>query len=340
MTNPPNNFTVGTGGAFTSTDWNSWSNSVMQPAEPAASTAPVPTSDPSIPADPHVQWEGMPGSHYFEDAGHALYFQQQRINKRDWNLSHYPQEPNWTYAKELSLVDKLHRDWFDEPYMGTTAWSYDDLNLDGLETVPLRKHDLQPFKINYDTLQEVKLRLNNTAISIKGHTFVVKAVRSDHGQFFLAVSDLNKTYKVNYKDLTDLRSIPAMYVGSGWLCRIPARVYQQGLNRHNTLLKSVDCSSSISNMNPDQIVSQIRSRVKRSWDSTLLSLVSNGDLSNLTLSGDVAVKHEKGKVMACYRGRKLGYVQGNEVTVLDEDDLLQSWIEKPVKNVGLELRAA
>ncbi len=286
-------------------------------------------------------WSPESPAFYFEDTGHQSYFKSCRTQGQQHNAMVRP-GPSWTEADELKLVDKLWREWFDEPYPGGN-WTYTDLNLDALEVKPLRKYALNPFKIEYETYQEIKLRLLNTVIAIKGNPFLVQKIAQQPGGFKLAVSDGVKTYSVLYKDLTDLRSIPPMYVNSssapGWLCRIPGRVYQQGMNRQNTVLKTVDGKSAFSVLDATNFVKTFNKRQTRQWDTTLKSLLEAGDLSCVRLSDEVAVKTEKGKILACYRGRFLGKVNNNDILVGDEDDLLQQWIDKSVKEVGLELRA-
>lgn len=286
-------------------------------------------------------WQPEAPEYYFEEASHREYFRIQRKTRQMHNAANRP-GPNWTEADELKLVDLLWREWFDEPYPGA-SWQFEDLNLDALETKPLRKYDLRPFKINYETYQEIKLRLLNTVISIKGHPFLVQKIAQTPQGFKLAVSDGLKTKTVLYKDLTDLRSIPPMYVngshGPGWMCRIPGRVYQQGMNRQNTVLKAVDGKATLSALDATHFVKTFNKRTMRQWSSTLKSLLDVGELPGVRLSDEVAVKSEKGKILACYRGRFLGTVNDNDVIVGDDDDLLQQWIERSVKEVGLELRA-
>lgn len=319
----------------------------IDPENPFATWAPAGVSfsqayAPPQPIDPGpATWSQESPSFYFEDVSQQAYFKTLRFQRQQHNGITRP-GPSWTEADELKLVDTLWKEWFDEPYPGA-SWSYDDLNLDGLEAKPLRKFALNPFKIEYETYQEIKLRLLNTVIAIKGHPFLVQKIAHQANGFKLAVSDGSKTYSVMYKDLVDLRSIPPMYVNSpsspGWLCRMPGRVYQQGMNRQNTLLKTIDGKGNIANLDANYFVKTFNKRQLRKWDTTLKSLLDAGDLSSVRLSDEVAVKIDKGKILACYRGRFLGKINDNDILVGDEDDLLQQWIERSVKEVGLELRA-
>lgn len=290
---------------------------------------------------PNTSWQPESPSFYFEDPSHQSMFKAHRNQRQMHNAGHRP-GPVWTEEDELKLVDYLWIDWFDEPYPGNT-WTYDDLNLDTLEVKPLRKYELRPFKINYETYSEIKLRLLNTVISIKGHPFLVQKIANTTTGFKLAVTNGEKTQTVMYNDIIDLRTMPPMYINGssypGWMCRVPGRVYQQGMNRSNTILKSLDGKQNLTGLEAQHFIKTFHKRKTRKWDETLSSLLQNGEMGSLRMSDEVAVKVEKGKVLACYRGRFLGKIQDNDIIVGDEDDLLQQWIERSVKEVGLELRA-
>lgn len=345
MTNNPNSPFWGTG---------SWSSSQTFTGFTHLTPTPMPqgTPQPAAPVPEPVQTEpgyengvyvGMPADFYFDHQPYASSFEAHRQMKRAHNASHRP-GPAWLPADELKLVDNLWKEWYGEPWPGPQGWDYNQLNVDALETVPLRRKEMPPFKINYDTYAEIKLRLLGTAISVKGHPFFVKHIRkAENGKFHLALSDGEKMHQVVYDDLIDLRSIPALYVThsstSGWLCRTPGRVYQQGMNRNNTQLRSADGAAAICNMEGLSIVKSIRGRQVRKWNETLSSLLIGGEINNLRLSDDVALRSKSGKILACYRGRALGRVQGDEIVLYDEDDLLQEWIEKPVKEAGLQMAA-
>lgn len=287
-------------------------------------------------------WEEKPGSHYFETTEHAAVFADRRHQSKMYNQTH-GLSPIWSEHKEHKLVDQLWRGWFDEPWPGVQVWTQDELNLDALPTQSLRKYKLQPFKINYETYQEIKLRLYNTVISVKGNPFWVKAVGQDGvGKFKLLLTDVDKQYQVKYDDLNDLRTIPPMYVTSsstGWLARHPGRVYQQGMNRNNTSIRSPDCEAMVASFDPVSFINGFKKRQNREWSPVFANLLSTGELANIRLSDDVAIQHKRNKVIACYRGRALGEVVENEVNLFDEDDALQQWIETAARKVNLELRA-
>lgn len=333
INNPNDTWVSFTNGGFAPTTAPWGLNSMGQAVPQAAAPSPIPQ-----PVSPDG-WSPKPGSHYFESSNMAHIFNIRRAERQ----AVYAMEGKaWTEQDEHKLVDKLWRNEYGEPWPGTTSWSYPDLDLDSLEALSVRKHPLQPFKLNYETYAEIKLRLYNTVISIKGHPFLVKAVGGDAPNWKLVVTDGVKTSVVKYSDLTDLRSIPPMYVTQnmpGWLCRAPGRVYQQGMNRQNTSLRSVDSNTLIAHFNPLEFINGFKNRTNRKWEMPHFSLMKTGELPSLRLSDDVAVTTRKGKVIACYKGRPLGAIVENTVKLFDEDDVLQEWIERSAKNVGLELSA-
>lgn len=309
----------------------------FQPAQGIASAG-APQPHPVPPSD----WTEKPGSFYFENDAYAHHFNDRRVSMKAYNLTHNLQ-PNWSEQQEHKLVDKLWRTWFDEPWPGVQVWTHDVLDIDALPTQSLRKYKLQPFKINYETYQEIKLRLYNTVISIKGNPFWVKQIGNDGAnKFKLAVTDGEKTYQVKYDDLQDLRTVPPMYITTsmtGWLTRHPGRVYQQGLNRSNTSLRSPDCEATLANFDPGAFLLGFKKRQNREWTPVFSDLIKSGELTNIRLSDEVAVQHKRNKVIACYKGRALGEIVDNEINLLDEDDALQGWIETAARKVNLELRA-
>lgn len=289
-----------------------------------------------------MAWLSKAPDFYFEEFPHQDHFRLKRKNQMEWNAAHRP-GPAWTETDELQMVNLLHLNWFGEEW-NAGELDFPVLDLDKLPVLPLRKKELPPFKIEYETYQEIKLRLLNTVISIKGHPFLVSKIRQKSGSFELALNDgVSPHYsKVNYKDIQDLRSIPPMYLSlnqTGWLCRIPGKVYQQGLNRNNTVLKSIDSGSSLTALDATSLLRNMAKRTNRKWDGTLLSLLNAGELGSIRLSDDIAVHNKKNKTVACYRGRSLGEVHDNDIRVFDEDDLLQEWIDRASKEVGMELRA-
>lgn len=342
MTNPTNPVNSGVfapiftpvGAGSTSYNQNlGWSAQPM-----VGQAAPVASASPNT-------YVGLDPADYFEQANHREYFKMMRKQTIQHNLMNRP-GPSWTPEDEHKLVNKLFMEWFDEPYESMPDWVHSGktLDLDKLPLVQVRKRSLPPFKINYQTLAEIKLRLYGTLISIKGNPFFVKSVKQNDGKFYLKVVDgLDREWVVCYDDLHDLRSLPPMYLaykGTGWLSRHPGRVYQQGINRNNTTMWAVDGSQVLYNIDPARLVKDITKRSDKAWNSTLAELMVDGELHTCRLSDDVAVtRKDEAQTFACYRGRVLGSIEDNTVLLEDEDDLHQEWIDNAVKAVGLNLAA-
>lgn len=307
----------------------SWQTSIGLGPQPQPPTAPPPSV--FVPRN---------AAEYFTEPGQQSAFvvgrQQQQLVLQQLGKPYTEQE-------EHKLVDRFWRTWYDEPWPGLFVDdNVPELDISKLSVRPMRKVSLKPFKLNYQTYQEIRLRLNNTVIGIKGNPFHVKRVIQKDKDFLLILDDGSKLQKINYKDVPDLRSIPPLYIkhGSrtGWLCRLPSRVYQQGLNRHNTVLYEPDCGRFASTMEVKPTLYGIQNREDRKWTESIASLFKGEELSTLRLNDDVAVKKNNDKIICCYRGRSLGEIKENVVIVDDSDDLLQGWIETAVQAAGLELR--
>jgi hypothetical protein len=295
---------------------------------------PVPTAQPGF--------FGRPPSYYFEEETHQGVFNANRSSLQAWNASHRP-GPAWTEADENQLVNKLCMTWFGEPY-NWSDWTteYQPLNLDKLDPIVKRKRPLPSFKIDYQTYAEIKLRLLNTIILINGVPFYVGKIKQKGEDYVLGVTGDGQSgyFTVKYSDIKDLRSLPPMYITTsktGWLARHPGRVYQQGATRQNTMMFSIDGRDSWG-IDSSNMLRAISRRENRKWNETLLSLMKSGDLTNTRLSDEVAVLRSSDKILACYKARPLGFIQDNTVTLIDEDDILQGWIEASAEEVGLELR--
>lgn len=317
----------------------------IQPTWAPTSTTPAPQPAPQPAPSTPQEFAGHPADHYFADYHHRNFFTTKRVSQINYNKQTRP-PPWWTEADELQLVNKLYMEWFNEMYDGdgNGDWTTKSptLELDKIEPKIIQKRHLPPFKIDYQTFNEVRLRLLNTVILINGSPFYVGKIREKNNGFILGVFKGDREMKtVMFKDLQDLRSIPGMYLttaSTGWLCRIPGRVYQQGVNRNNTQFRTVNGKSVLFNLDPLSMINAIDKRQDRTWHHTYEGLMKDGELQAVRLSDDIAVQGTKAE--ACYRGRVLGCIKDGEILCEDEDDLLQGWIEKAAKNVGLEMQAA
>lgn len=254
------------------------------------------------------------------------------------------QEPLWTPEMEMSLVNEIHLVHYGEPYVAI-SWTEPELNVDALPVRPVNRRPLPAFKLPYQKLDEIQLRLNKTMITVKGNPFYIRSIKQAHGDFYLNMVDCDgKAWRSKYKDIPDLRSPPPLFIthegATGWLQRIPERVYQQGLNRSNTIIRGLHSDGLVANFHPEKMCKTLASRTTRKWDNSLASLMQETAVKAVRLSDSVAAGRHGSHLMAYYKGRTLGAIKDDEVLLQDEDDLLQDWIVKDARDAGFRLRAA
>lgn len=216
-----------------------------------------------------------------------------------------------------------------------------ELKLDALEEKSLDRPRLQPFKIKYDTLEEVRMRFNKTVLMIKGHPFTVSDQRSVKDRLYLLLENPNgvKQY-IAVDDVPDFRPAPSVYVQcqstAGYLTRLPARVNQQGMTSQNVSIRQVGSRDFV----PVR-VEQIRDSLAcygsiLKWDVKYAQLIDAGVVQTLRLSDRVAVYQRDKNCIAEYKGRRLGKMDRHGVRLDDEDDS-QPWLKKDLAKVELEI---
>jgi hypothetical protein len=227
-------------------------------------------------------------------------------------------------------------------------WTVPELDVDALPEREFDRPKLTPFKLEYDTLQEVQMRFRQTVIQIKGNPFYVSDIRADRNNrqryVFLTSDVADRNAQIALEKLTDMRSVPPGFVQlegySGWFARNPARVNQQGLNGQNVTCRRVSNGENVP-LNIKSILKALDSKGKTTkWSPQYRDLMVNGVLSEMRLSDEVAVFRKKEDVYVAYRGRMFGKLtEGNLVTAMDEDDLIQPWIGKHFNKVELQVNA-
>lgn len=228
-------------------------------------------------------------------------------------------------------------------------WNVPELDVSALPTREFDRPKLAPFKLEYDTLQEVQMRFRQTVIQIKGNPFYVSDIRADRNQprryVFLTEDVADRKAHVSLDQIEDMRSVPPGFVQmdgySAWMCRSPARVNQQGLTGQNVLMRRVSSGDNIP-VNQKAIVKGLDSKGKVTrWTPQYRDLMVNGVVREMRLSDEVALFHKKEDVYVAYKGRVFGKLQhGNLVAAMDEDDLIQPWIGRHFSKVDLEVRNA
>jgi hypothetical protein len=228
-------------------------------------------------------------------------------------------------------------------------WNVPDLDPSKLPEKALDRPKLRPFKLEYDTLNEVSMRFKGSVIQIKGHPFHVTDVRQDRAdrRFYFLVEDYrDKKAKVCLDQIDDLRNLPPGFVQFDtypvWMSRVPARSNQQGMNNQNTALRRVATDGNVP-YNSRQLCHALASQgVSTKWEVAYHNLLVNRIVPEFRLSDRVAMFTKKGNdpVYVAYRGRVFGKLTDqNVVTADDEDDLVQGWIKKHFNDVNLEVRS-
>lgn len=222
--------------------------------------------------------------------------------------------------------------------------SIPELNIRDLPEKDFGRVKLKPFKLEYDTLQEVSMRFRQTAIQIKGHPFYVSDVRKVKKQYyFLLENSRDQKFQVCLDEIDTFRGVPPGYVTlegqHGYLSRIPARVNQQGMTTQNTSISQISTGSGFA-FNVKGIVQAIESKGKTlPWNPHYRNLMINRVIPEMRLSDEVAVFTKKGQdpIYVGYHGRVFGKMNEDQrVSALDEDDLIQPWITKHFQTVNLE----
>lgn len=236
----------------------------------------------------------------------------------------------------------------DEEQQGQRVFwkGVDPLNIDSLEVIEYNRPKLQPFKMKYDTLEEVRMRFNKTVILIKGNPFGVSDQRIVKDQFYLLLEDAQqvKSY-VSVDDIPDLRPAAPGYVrvgdSNGYFMRSPARVNQQGMTSNSVQIKAVGGKGNLPFSTP-LLVDALSTRGKTlPWEGSYRKLIDDRIVSTLRLSDTLAVYKKPGmvNVIVEYKGRRLGELHDHTVKLFDEDDDIQPWLKSEVKKVNLEVRA-
>lgn len=220
----------------------------------------------------------------------------------------------------------------------------DPLNLNALDEVTFDRPRLAPFKLKYDTLEEVRMRFNKTVILVKGNPFNVSDQRHIGQSYYLLLEDINnkKSY-IPVEEIPDLRPAPPGYVKigetNGYLKRSPARVNQQGMTSQSVNIQRVGSKDFIPFSTPS-LVEALSFRGKiLPWNIHYKRLIDDRVVSTFRLSDTIAVYKPQGKdvVVVEYKGRRLGALRDNTIHAFDEDDLIQPWVQRDTRRVDLEI---
>lgn len=205
--------------------------------------------------------------------------------------------------------------------------------------------NLQPFKVDYDTHEQISQKLQGSVILVKGWPFTVQATihRKDGGFALLLGNQAGNLSWVNYEDVSDFRSLAPGYVNyntqSYWVYRIPDRQNTQGMTQRNTYMKPAG-DGRTQGMNTAVMLSCLANRKNIPFQPNLIELIESGVFSSVRLSNNLALHRVKTKGAIAgveYIGRPFGLLVDGRVKVLDDADLGPTWIHKDCFDVNLEL---
>lgn len=220
-----------------------------------------------------------------------------------------------------------------------------ELNIRDLQERVYDQPKMKPFKLPYDTLQEMTMRFRQSVIQIKGHPYYVSDVRKVKERFYFLVEDCrDQKSQVCASDIPSFRGVPPGYVTiegqHGFMARQPARVNQQGMTPQNTTITRVSTDGGIP-FNQKGLVTAIESKSRvLPWIDNYRPLMENRIVPEMRLSDEVAIFTKKGQdpIYIGYKGRVFGKLRdGNFVSATDEDDLVQPWIGAQFRKVNLEV---
>jgi hypothetical protein len=211
------------------------------------------------------------------------------------------------------------------------------LNLDKLPDGPeiIRDIKLPPFKIDYDTHEQIHQKLNGTIILIKNRPFVVsETCEFKKGKFALAVYDTEREQKiVYYDDIADCRGIaPGYFTHRGaahWTYRVPERQNSQGMHQRNMQCKQAG-SKSPTSARSDFLLAALGVVKDVKYAANLHDIILGGGAQSIRLTNRLALyaTGKKGAPIGVeYCGRALGLIVNDQCKVHDECDLMPSWMQ-------------
>lgn len=205
---------------------------------------------------------------------------------------------------------------------------------------------LPPFKVEYDSHEQIQQKLYGTVILIKGHPFYVQAtIQNEDGTFGLLLANRAGNFSwCMYSEISDFRTLAPGYVNhSGlayWVFRTPERQTYQGMTSRNTFAKAAGSDGRGTGLHHNTMLSCLTNRKNMPFQSNLIDLMEQGVITSIRLSNNLALHKVKNKGAVAgveYIGRPFGLIVDGKVKVLDDADLGPTWIVKDCMDVNLEL---
>lgn len=209
--------------------------------------------------------------------------------------------------------------------------------------IPEREDNLRPFKLPYQTFDEINMRLHDTIIGVKSKPFLVTRLEPDAGDYTLQLQDVERdTYTVPYSlPELDCRT-PELGYGVAqdgmiqYVIRRPERAQTQGISSTNALKKRVGMNSWQIFQRREELLHLLSNRPKRVITPGILETMKEGLIPYIFLSKKIVLVTKKTGITAEYRGRFLGHVKDN-IVLLSDDDQDMSHIKNDLREVGLEV---
>jgi hypothetical protein len=231
-------------------------------------------------------------------------------------------------------------------YIDMQAQQYlDQIPLLEVPPLPPKRRYAQPkFKIMYESRDDLWARLGGTYIWVGQQVFHVDDAREHKSEIWLIVSGAGgKYFKVPYKatEHLDLRSPDPQYVNIGtgpvFLTRKPDRQFLQGMTRSNLFTKRIGKTRFHRLEDGRELVPALSDTESLVWQSSYSELMKTRALQQLRLSPCIAFYRNQFGLAAEYRGRPLGYVTENCVS-LDDNDFDKPWIRQDLHEIGCTTR--
>lgn len=203
-----------------------------------------------------------------------------------------------------------------------------------------RSTRLPRFKLEYASVDECRMRLEGTFVTIQDNMIKVMKIDmvrqgGEYGVGCTAMDSENDYTQLLFaKEGMNLRSPDPGYIQVGpkayFYRRIPARIYKQGICADNTFfsLAGKDLRSALFGMVPDSmLLKAFNNRPVIQYDPQLME-----GKDSLRLSDRVAVFKKNGRHTVEHKGVTLGSINGRRVFVQNPS----VWVENALNSVGLE----
>lgn len=212
------------------------------------------------------------------------------------------------------------------------------------------------FRMPYDNLGEIEMRLHNTVVTYDGNPVKVIVIRETReiGKFDMTLADVdgNVTKATYPDDKFDLSPFLPMYTNFGhyannsyWMYRKVMRQYQQGANNRNTMYGKAG-GTRVQGIDPNNILKAvsnplpvIRFEQVKDWNHKM----------SFALSPHVAIFHKinewgdmiNNELWVEYHGETIGKIPDKTKNFLETDNeslSLNPWCRQRLEEVGLETR--